>query len=202
VAEARRHCLLPHCESRAVAAARWAPGARSRSIIIAVVAQFGPEEGSLTVKTYRAGVAARAGHDLVIEVTRWRATLDGNRVELTADPRSLRVREGVRGVRLLTDKDRDEIQRNIDEKVLHGKPISFSGTVTDQGDRLDFDGDLTMAGTKRARLAAVDLIDGRATTTIMLRQSDWGITPYRGLMGALKVRDEIEIVLDVRLPAS
>ena len=37
--------------------------------------------------------------------------------------------------------------------------------------------------------------------TIPLTQSDWGIKPYRGLMGALKVRDELEIVLDARLPA-
>ena len=33
---------------------------------------------------------------------------------------------------------------------------------------------------------------GRAT----LVQSEWGIKPYRGLMGALKVRDDVEIVID------
>jgi hypothetical protein len=32
-------------------------------------------------------------------------------------------------------------------------------------------------------------------------QSEWGITPYRGLLGALKVRDTIEVVLDVALPS-
>ena len=37
--------------------------------------------------------------------------------------------------------------------------------------------------------------------TIRLTQSGWGIKPYRGLMGALKVRDELEIVIDARLPA-
>jgi hypothetical protein len=154
----------------------------------------------VTVRTYREGVAARAGHDLVIEVTEWRATLDGDRVELSADPRSLRVLEGTGGVKPLTDKDCDDIRRTIGAKVLRGEPISYSGTVIDHGDRLEFDGDLTLAGTKRPRLAAVDLADGRATATITLRQSDWGITPYRGMLGALKVRDEIEVVLDVRLP--
>ena len=149
------------------------------------------------VRTYREGIAARAGHDLVIEVTDWHATLDGDRVELTADPRSLRVREGVRGVKPLTDSDREEIRRNIDEQVLHGDPIVFSGTAMDQGGRLVVDGDLTMAGATRAVLANVDMAGGRAAATISLRQSDWGITPYRGLMGALKVRDEIEVVLDV-----
>ena len=38
--------------------------------------RLGPEHGSLVVKTYREGVAAKVGHDLVIEVTRWEATLD------------------------------------------------------------------------------------------------------------------------------
>jgi polyisoprenoid-binding protein YceI len=166
------------------------------------VAQFGPEHGSLMVKTYREGVAAKAGHDLVIEVTRWHATLDGDRVELTADPHSLRVREGLRGVKPLTDRDREQIHKNIEEQVLRGEPISFTGVVTERAGGLDFDGDLTMAGTKRARLASVDVADGRATATIGLRQSDWGIKPYRGLMGALKVRDELEIVVDVRLPAA
>lgn len=163
--------------------------------------QLGPQDGSLIVKTYREGIAAKAGHDLVIEVTRWEATLEDDRVELTADSRSLQVREGLRGVKPLSDKDRADIRGNIDEKVLRGQPISFSGTVVDHGDRLELDGDLTMAGVKRPKLAAVDVTDGRATATIQLRQSEWGIKPYRGMMGALKVRDELEVVLDVRLPA-
>ena len=35
-----------------------------------------------------------------------------------------------------------------------------------------------------------------------MTQSEWGIKPYRGLMGALKVRDTIEVVLDVTLPST
>lgn len=35
-----------------------------------------------------------------------------------------------------------------------------------------------------------------------LTQSAFGITPYKALMGALKVRDEVEIVLDIKLLAS
>jgi hypothetical protein len=31
-------------------------------------------------------------------------------------------------------------------------------------------------------------------------QSEWGIKPYRALMGALKVRDTVEVVLDASLP--
>jgi len=40
------------------------------------------------------------------------------------------------------------------------------------------------------------MLSGRVAGTITLRQSAWGIQPYRGLMGALKVRDEVEIVVE------
>jgi polyisoprenoid-binding protein YceI len=165
---------------------------------------LGPDSASLQVKTYREGVAARAGHDLVIEVTRWDATVDladdpaSSSVELNADPRSLEVREGLRGVKPLNDKDRGEIRRNIDEKVLGGQPIAFrSRAVTRAGTegRLVVEGDLTMAGRTRPVTAELNVdADGRVSGSIPLTQSDWGIKPYRGLMGALKVRDEVEIV--------
>ena len=37
---------------------------------------FGPDNGSLKIRTARTGGAAKAGHDLVIEVESWQATLD------------------------------------------------------------------------------------------------------------------------------
>jgi len=176
--------------------------------IAGVSYRVGPEDGSLVVKTYREGVAAKAGHDLVIDVTRWQATIDtdAGTIELTADPRSLEVREGVRGVKPLTDRDRGEIRRNIDEKVLGGQPIEFRSSAVrmpEGAGRLTVDGELTMAGSARPVTAQLDVSgDGRVAGTIELTQTAWGIKPYRGLMGALKVRDEVEIVVDARLPAA
>ena len=169
--------------------------------------QQGPDTGRLLVKTYREGVAAKVGHDLVIEVTRWEATvdLDASTVELTADARSLEVREGVRGVKPLTDKDRRDIAKTIDDKVLRGQPIAFRGSTVRPSDGdgpLVVEGELTIAGTTRPVSARLEVdADGRVSGTIPLAQTDWGITPYRGLMGALKVRDEVEIVIEARLPA-
>jgi polyisoprenoid-binding protein YceI len=171
---------------------------------------LGPRNASLLVRTYREGVAARAGHDLVIEVTRWDATVEfaadpaGTSIELSADSRSLEVREGLRGVKPLTDRDRAEIGRNIDDKVLHGHPISFRSTGVRQLEgALLVDGELAVA--ERARPVSVRLdvdADGHVSGTIALTQSDWGIKPYRGLMGALKVRDEVEVAIDARLPTA
>jgi len=166
--------------------------------------RLGPDNASLHVLTYREGVAAKVGHDLVIEVTRWEATVDADSVELTADPRSLAVREGHRGVKPLTDKDRDEIRRNIDEKVLHGAPVSFRSTAVRRAEgRLEVDGDLTIGGSTRPLSARLDVdAQGTAKGTIPLTQSAWGIKPYRGLMGALKVRDELEIAIEAPLPGA
>jgi polyisoprenoid-binding protein YceI len=169
--------------------------------------RLGPENASLQVKTYREGMAAKVGHDLVIDVTRWDATVDltDSTVELNADARSLEVREGVRGLKPLTDKDRSEIRKNIDDKVLRGQPIAFRSTAVrlpGADGPLVVEGELTMAGNARPFTAQLDVgADGRVSGTIPLTQSEWGIKPYRGLMGALKVRDELEIVLDARLPA-
>jgi polyisoprenoid-binding protein YceI len=172
--------------------------------------KLGPDTARLQVKTYREGVAAKAGHDLVIDVTRWEATVDiaadraRSSVELSADSRSMEVREGVRGVKPLTDKDRREILRNIDEKVLHGEPISFRSSavrLVDGDARLVVEGELTISQNTRPITAQLEIDgEGRVSGTIPLAQSAWGIKPYRGLMGALKVRDDVEIVIAARLP--
>jgi polyisoprenoid-binding protein YceI len=174
--------------------------------------RFGPDNASLQVKTYREGVAARAGHDLIIEVTRWDATVEvadepaGWTIELNADPRSLEVREGLRGVKPLTDNHRAEIRKNIDTKVLGSQPIRFRATdvrLVEEERRLTVEGELSMAGTTRPLTAQLTVDEGGAVSgTIPLTQSAWGIKPYRGLMGALKVRDEVEVVIAADLPSA
>ena len=171
--------------------------------------ELGPETGSLIVRTYREGMAAMAGHDLVIEVSRWEATLDiaaepsESTLWLKADPRSLEVREGLHGVKPLTDKDRVEIGRNIEEKVLHGQPIEFRSSAVRRPDgdgRLVVEGELTMAGSRRPVTVQLDVeAGGNVRGAVTLALSGWGIKPYRGLMGALKLRDEVEIAFNGRL---
>ena len=173
--------------------------------------RLGPANGSVLVRTYREGMAAKAGHDLVIDVTRWEATVEVGdaggvqALELEVDPHSLDVVEGIGGVKPLTDKDRAEIQRTIESKVLAGRPISFHSTTVrpaETGGRLQVEGELTLGG--RARPVAANLDaggDGSVSGTVSVTQSEWGIKPYRGLMGALKVRDDVEVVIAVRLPS-
>ncbi|HEY6396820.1 MAG TPA: YceI family protein [Solirubrobacteraceae bacterium] len=172
---------------------------------------LGPGDGTLRVHTYREGVAQKVGHDLIIEVRDWRATVevgeDGEPKAITLEthPSSLHVLEGHRGVKPLTDKDRAEIRTNMHEKILLGQPISFESSAVElRTGRLAVRGQLTMAGATRPATFELDVgeLDGRVHGTLTVTQSEWGIKPYRAFMGALKVRDSVEIVLDVRLPTT
>ena len=63
-------------------------------------------------------------------------------------------------------------------------------------------GELTMAGTTRpAEFTLERTAAGRVAGTVSVVQSEWGITqPYRGPPVALRVRDAVEVVLDITLP--
>lgn len=162
---------------------------------------FGPHNATLRVATGRTGAAAKAGHDLRIEVTEWSATVQGGErpvIELTADPGSLKVREANGGVTPLSNRDRAKIDRTIVEDVLKGAAIAFGSTAVETtGDRLTVHGELEMAGERRPIAfeltgAAGSPLAGRTT----VRQSDWGIKPYSAMFGALKVRDDVEVVFE------
>ena len=157
-----------------------------------------PSNASLRVMTTRQGVAAKVGHDLVMEVGSWDAslTLAGGEpsCELTADSKSLNIIEGTGGAKPLSDGDRKKIGKNIDNDILGGKPIHFRSTGAGTGE-------LEMGGTTNP--ASVDLTisdDGAISGRARLKQTDWGIKPYSGFMGALKVADEVEIAVEGHLP--
>ena len=76
VAHDRRHRALRPRLRRAAAGRRGRP---RRPDGVPRLMRLGPENGTLTVRTGRGGAAAKAGHDLVIEVERWSATLDDAR---------------------------------------------------------------------------------------------------------------------------
>ncbi len=169
---------------------------------------LGPQTATLSVRTGRRGAAAKAGHDLLIEVGSWAATVrigsdpQQTVLELTADSGSLRVREGTGGVQSLGEDDRSGIEQTIDEEVLRGSAIVFrSGTIRPTGDgRLGVRGDLELAGASRPLEFELSLgDDGHVAASAVVKQTAWGMKPYSALFGTLKVADEVEVFIDGRL---
>jgi hypothetical protein len=162
------------------------------------------------IKTTRAGLAAKAGHDLTIEVTRWSAQvqlpgpdaggLAAATVAVDLDLGSLEIREGSGGAMPLTNRDRGEIKKTM-TKILGAGQASFrSSQVLPEGGAID--GTLTAHGKSApVRLQVSEPAPGRYTATAVVAQTALGIKPYTGFFGALKLKDEVTLDIDVTLPA-
>jgi hypothetical protein len=165
-----------------------------------------PAHGTLLVLTGKGGAAAKAGHDLTIEVTKWSATIDVGEtitMSLTADARSLRVLDGTGGMMELGDDDKEGISQTIDENVLMGTPITFrSRAVRAGGSRLEVEGELELMRFRHALEFALNVNDDRLTGSAMVKQTDWKMKPFSALFGTLKVADVVEVQIDARVPAT
>jgi hypothetical protein len=187
--------------------------------------RLGPDAGRVVIKTSRSGLAARAGHDLTIEVTRWSAQVevpaesDGGQSAATVsaelDLGSLEVREGTGGAMPLTDRDRREIKKQMGG-ILGGGTATFassriipSGSLLAPGGTIPpnppaaggaIEGTVTLNGkTQPARLQLTDSGSGRYRGSVTLAQTGFGIKPYTGFFGALKLKDEVAVEFEVDL---
>ena len=67
---------------------------------------------------------------------------------------------------------------------------------------INVEGELTLVGETRPIAFALAVGDGgKLSGRIVLTQSNWGMTPYTGLFGALKVADDVEVEIDATLPS-
>ena len=168
------------------------------------------DRGRIVLHTYRDGLAATAGHDLIIEVGRWSGELTVNEdlspadLQVQIDMGSLIVREGTGGIKPLTDRDRREIAVTARKTLGADRhpEASFSATEFkpdgDGGGTVT--GTLTLAGVARPLQLQVSRTGPdryHATTTVV--QSAHGIKPYTGFFGALRVRDAVDVDVDVDL---
>ncbi len=171
--------------------------------------EAGPQSGRLLVKTARTGLGAKAGHDLTIEVTRWRGNVvvdaanpAGSSVSAEIDVDSLEVREGAGGVKPLTDSDRADIKNTLRKILNSGRypAITFrSSQVSGTAESFRIVGDLTIAGVTQPVTVEGRLAGDRARGSAVVVQSRWGIRPYSAFLGALKLRDEVDVQFDAGL---
>lgn len=170
--------------------------------------EFGPQNGKLVVKVFREGMAKKAGHDLIIDVNSWKATatIAENPAEssfsATADVGSMTVREGVGGVKPLSEGDKNDIKKNITQKILTSPEVSFTSTaVQPNGDAATVTGDMRIMGKTAPASVKLAKEGSKVKGNFSVVQSNWGIKPFQAMMGALKVKDQVEIELEADLPS-
>ena len=171
---------------------------------------FGPEHGQLVVRISREGFAAGVGDDPTFEVTQWSAQLDAPggdpasaSLTATIELDSMVVRDGTGGAQPLTGDIRREIEQNARQMLTAGgsaTAVFHSTQVSAEPARWLIDGMLTLHGTTaplqfEVSSPAPDQYVARAA----IIQSRYGIRPYSGFLGAVKVRDEVGIEMEVDL---
>jgi polyisoprenoid-binding protein YceI len=167
--------------------------------------RIGPEHGRLILRTSREGLAARAGHDLTIEMTSWSGRLRvgvtpaASELTVTVDMRSMRVLAAAGGVTPLSAKDEREILRNAREILAvdrYPDATFIADTISDDA----IDGMLSLLG-RSHRLRLTYRVDGeRYRVGGTVHQSDYGIRPFRAFLGALQVADAVRVEAHLDLP--
>jgi len=101
------------------------------------------------------------------------------------------------------DSERAEIDQTMkSDKVLdvaRFPEIRFVSTnITSQdGNRYQVRGDLTLHGKTQPIELPIALANGRYTGSVKLKQTDFGIAPVSVAGGTVKVKDVIEVVLEI-----
>lgn len=166
---------------------------------------LGPDRATVEVLVFREGLLSAVGHDLVLRVTAFELAIDPAAPSVVArlDPASLRVASAVRDGRplpgALRPRDVAEIEDAIASAVLRVRrfpELRFESTaVAPREGGWEVRGALALAGVTRPLTVPVRRAGERVLAAARLHQPDFGIAPYRAMLGALRVKPDVEVRL-------
>jgi len=166
--------------------------------------RFGPPTATCELFTSREGVLAAVGHDLKLQVERFHIDADRTRVSAAFDAGSLRVIAALRGGKedagALSERDRQEIERNVARDVLqaHRFPeVSFVSSEVLPG---RIRGTLSLHGRDQTGEFPFEELSGRCVARIDVDVRRFGIRPYTAMLGALRVAPVVHVVVSTPVP--
>jgi polyisoprenoid-binding protein YceI len=158
------------------------------------------------VFTFKEGLLSKIAHDLKLDVTRFSVDLSPSAVRAEFDTSSLRVlhamKDGKENPDALSDADKSKIADQIAKEVLHAgqhpTAVFTSRSVTRRPDGgYSIDGDLSLHGVTKSLHAETQVEANRQVVSIELHQPDYGVTPFKAMMGTLKVKADVTVRLSV-----
>ena len=171
---------------------------------------FTEGDGSIWLETRREGMLAPIGHDLRLEARSFRIQIspDKKTVKASVQAPSVTVRAALMGSqerpRALGRLERGRINRTVAKEVLETKrftTVEFtSTTVSEAATGYALTGQLTIRDVTRSVLAQVVRDGDRLQARLPLSLSDFDIPPVTAFMGALRVRDEVSVLVDLPAP--
>jgi hypothetical protein len=160
-----------------------------------------------SVIAYKEGLLSAVGHNVRLQVDRFEVRIDDDGVEAEFEAASLRaicaVKDGHDDHGALSDKDKDTIAGYVRKDILetgrHPRIIFRSTEFDRDEDEIAIEGELELHGETRD----IELVAAREgsewVARVRIRQPDFGIRPFKALMGALKIKPEVDV--ELRIPA-
>ncbi len=168
----------------------------------------------MSVYTFKEGLLSKLAHDLLIDVKNFKVDLNVSEagltsgsleMELQAD--SLKVdcamKNGERQPDTLKDKDIADIEKDMAKKVLHPDKypnVNFcSKEIQEKEGGYHINGELSLHGVTKSIDFDIDTNGEHLKGMITLLQKDYGIKPFKAMMGTLRIKNEINIGFDLSL---
>lgn len=157
---------------------------------------------TIDVFTFKEGALSKLAHDLQLRAGAFELLLDeaAGTVHARIDARSLQVvsamADGRPAPSLLGPSSVAEIERNAQRAVLEADrfpTIQFEGRLGDEA----LAGELELHGVRRPIRMKVRREADALTAEAELDQRDFGITPYKALLGALRIQPVVRVVARV-----
>jgi hypothetical protein len=157
------------------------------------------------VFAYKEGLLSAVGHDVELAVKTFQVVAEGGEIRATFDAGSLAVvaamKDGRENPGALSDKDKATIEGYVRDDILHSRrypKIEFRSTEIEAEDgEWRVEGELSLHGRSRVVEARVTRRGDEVVTRVRLNQPDFGITPFRALMGTLRIQPAVDVELVV-----
>lgn len=171
--------------------------------------RFDQSSAICRIFTYKEGILSYLTHDLRISVTSFSIAIGGNDhfIDAHFDARSLRVDcamdNGKERPDLLSSRERNDIDNNIIKNVLHTETypdiILLSSSVRKEEEKNYLvKAALTLSGRKQEISFGVRKEDSkRYIADVKLHLPDFGITPFSALLGAIRIKPDILVQIEI-----
>jgi polyisoprenoid-binding protein YceI len=172
------------------------------------MARYDQTTAECLVLTFKEGLLSPIAHDLKLRFGSFWLEVDVAAATLVAefDTASLRVvtamKDGAPNPHALSAADVDKIAEQIRADVLESRRFpkaTFRARTLSARDAggYAFEGELSLHGASRPLRGQSEVVAGRQVFETKLHQPDFGITPFRAMLGTLKIQADVLVRLTV-----
>ena len=174
------------------------------------MANFNGEHSECLIYTFKEGLLSKVAHDLKLKVANFEIRWEDGEIQAEFDPSSIEVlyamKNGQPNPSALNAGDKAKVLENMHRDVLKTKrfpTIRFSASsLREAADEVVVDGYLDLTGKKRPLRATAKRNGSHWEVEVNIHQPDFGIKPFKALMGAIKIKPHLKVTLKLPVEAA